>query len=226
MRKVQPAVHIGFEDDDFLIAWKPHGVLTSGNDGNTFLRKVRMLFPSDVRNEIAACHRLDFPTCGWVIFGKHRVAARAMGALFAARNVQKSYLALVHGFTPPSIQVRWSLKGKDAVTACHTIAHGEIAGAGEVSLVQLHPQTGRTHQLRRHLHGAGHGIVGDDLYRQSEEPYRGKGLFLCAHGLDFQHPLQSGVLIDVKAPPSKKFTKIPFVYRSKFVERLHLSSHA
>lgn len=223
---MQPPVHIGYEDDHLLVAWKPHGLLTSGNHAQTFQRRIRMRFPSEVRKQIGACHRLDFPTAGWVVFGKHLEATRAMGALFAERQVAKAYLALVHGHVATSLRMEWPLDGKDSTTHALLLAHGTIAGAGAVSLVQVHPLTGRTHQIRRHLHGTGHGIVGDDTHQHPPEKYRGKGLFLCAHGLGFDHPLTLDKRVELLAPPSKKFTKIPFVHRSDFIAQLHLSSHA
>lgn len=219
-------MHIGFEDDHIAVAWKPHGLLTSGNDGNTFLRKVSKHVQAQNHTEIAACHRLDFPTSGWVVFGKNVAATRAMGQLFAERRVHKAYLALVHGVLPPSLRLEWPMEGKQAVTAAQCLAQGTIAGGGAVSLALLRPLTGRTHQLRRHLHGVGHGIVGDDTYTHAGGIYRGKGLFLCAYELDFEHPIVASKRVRVQAPPSKKFTKIPFVHRSEFVAQLRLSSHA
>ena len=101
---------------------------------------------------------------------------------------------------------------------------GTMAGAGSVSLVRAEPVTGRTHQIRRHLFGAGHGIVGDDRYYVPGERYTGSGLF-CAYGLAFEHPLNAHVQIQLEAEPSKKFRKVPFVHQSEFVQRFRLSSH-
>lgn len=220
------SLHIGFEDEHLLVAWKPHGLLTSGNDGRTLLRRVRSHVGGAQSKSVAACHRLDFPTSGWVVFGKHAEAIRLVGAAFAARRVQKRYVALVHGQTPAAFRTFWDVGKKSAQTHFRTVARGSVAGAGNVSLVEATPITGRTHQIRRHLWGCGHGIVGDDTYRFEEEHYRGKGLFLCAFSLSFEHPTQPETIVSVSALPPKKFTKIPFVFQSELIRTLRLSSHA
>ena len=180
---------IGFEDEHLVIAWKPHGVLTSGNTGRTFVREVQRTLSEDSKARIFPCHRLDFGTSGWVIFGKDKESARAMGLLFESRRISKQYVALVHGLVPPAMKLAWPLEGKLAETVVSLLAAGKIAGAGAVSFVEARPITGRTHQIRRHLFHAGHGIVGDDRYGDPESRYQGKGLFLSAYGLAFDHPI-------------------------------------
>ena len=214
-------VNIGFEDDDLLIAWKPHGTLTSGNSNATFRLQIQKL----TQTAAEPCHRLDFGTSGWVIFGKHAKAVTAMNVAFEQRSVNKRYVALVHGTFPTSMDIRLPISGQSAHSRVECIENGRIAGAGDVALVEVHLFTGRTHQIRRHLCGLGHALVGDDRYAFHEGIYRGKGLFLSAWHLDFAHPL-SGARIEVSQLPGKKFTKIPFVHRSGFEKRIHLSSQS
>ena len=218
-------VHIGFEDEHLLVAWKPHGILTSGNSGSTFVRTLNRMRTDPSEGGVLPCHRLDFGTSGWVVFGKTKQAARAVGLLFQQRRVAKRYVALVVGKVPRSMALMWSLDGKTACTRVERLAMGTMAGAGSVSLVRAEPVTGRTHQIRRHLFAAGHGIVGDDRYYVPGERYTGSGLFLCAYGLAFEHPLNADVQIQLEAEPSKKFRKVPFVHQSEFVQRFRLSSH-
>jgi 23S rRNA pseudouridine1911/1915/1917 synthase len=218
-------VRIGFEDEHLLVAWKPHGILTSGNSGSTFVRTLNRTRSDLSEGGVLPCHRLDFGTSGWVVFGKTKQAARAVGLLFEQRRVAKRYVALVLGKVPRSMALMWSLDGKTACTRVERLAMGTMAGAGSVSLVRAEPVTGRTHQIRRQLFGAGHGIVGDDRYYVPGERYTGSGLFLCAYGLAFEHPLNAHVQIQLEAEPSKKFRKVPFVHQSEFVQRFRLSSH-
>ena len=218
-------VHVGFEDEHLLIAWKPHGLLTSGNSGRTFVQAVNRLLSKRSNGSALPCHRLDFGTSGWLVFGKTAHAARAVGLLFEQRRVTKRYVALVHGAVPLSMAMAWPLDERSALTRVERLAQGRIAGAGEVSFVRVEPITGRTHQIRRHLFDAGHGIVGDDRYEIPGKRYTGKGLFLCAHSLKFEHPLNHGELIQLESEPSKKFRKLPFVHQSDFIQRFHLSSH-
>jgi len=218
-------VQIGFEDEHLLVAWKPHGILTSGNSGSTFVRTLNRTRSDLSEGGVLPCHRLDFGTSGWVVFGKTKQAARAVGLLFEQRRVAKRYVALVLGKVPRSMALMWSLDGKTACTRVERLAMGTMAGAGSVSLVRVEPVSGRTHQIRRHLFGAEHGIVGDDRYYVPGERYTGSGLFLCAYGLAFEHPLNAHVQIQLEAEPSKKFRKVPFVHQSEFVQRFRLSSH-
>ncbi|MAI22422.1 MAG: hypothetical protein CL828_00025 [Crocinitomicaceae bacterium] len=218
-------VHLGFEDEHLVIAWKPHGVLTSGNSGRTFVQAVNRCLDKTSESGVLPCHRLDFGTSGWVVFGKNKSAAREMGLLFEQRSINKRYVALVHGQVPPSLNMVWPLDGKFAKTRVAMLAQGRMAGTGPVSFVHAEPITGRTHQIRRHLFDSGHGIVGDDRYGIPGERYQGKGLFLCAYGMNFDHPLTSDLKVNLVAEPSKKFRKLPFVHQSDFIQRLNLSSH-
>ena len=218
-------VHVGYEDEHLVIAWKPHGLLTSGNSGQTFVQAVNRSRADRSEKGFLPCHRLDFGTSGWVVFGKTARAAREVGLLFEQRRITKQYVAVVHGDVPHSMAMAWPLDGKAASTRVERLAQGRMAGAGPVSFVRVEPITGRTHQIRRHLFGAGHGIVGDDRYEIPGERYTGKGLFLCAYSLQFEHPLEREVLIRLEAEPSKKFRKLPFVHQSDFIQRFSLSSH-
>ena len=75
--------------------------------------------------------------------------------------------------------------------------------SGHVTLVDLFPGTGRTHQLRRHMAESGHPIVGDKLYGESGNLFRGKGLFLAAVELSFTHPADGNRLNFMIDDPEK-----------------------
>jgi 23S rRNA-/tRNA-specific pseudouridylate synthase len=83
----------------------------------------------------------------------------------------------------------------------------ESVKSGELSLVELRPRTGRTHQLRIHCSELGHPILGDKLYDESKNTLSHKGLFLVATGLKFVHPeTQQELNIQIDLPP--KFTSL------------------
>jgi 23S rRNA pseudouridine1911/1915/1917 synthase len=119
-------------------------------------------------------HRLDAGTTGLVVLARDPQTHRELTSAFQNREVDKTYLALVWGHprpltghfdTPigPDPGDRRRMKslehGRPAVTNYRVVCRGQHA-----SLLELHPVTGRTHQLRVHLATAGHWIVGDDLY--------------------------------------------------------------
>jgi 23S rRNA pseudouridine1911/1915/1917 synthase len=155
-------------------------------------------------------HRLDAETTGILLLAKSQGAVASYGALFESREMEKVYLAVIAGVPK---QTEWSCRmkigqdssergrmkvdarhGKDAETHFRVLQTGE-----NTSLVEAHPYTGRTHQIRVHLAASGHPVVGDVLYgvlsaggevgpgRETRRggdtaPYqRGKGRARCPH---------------------------------------------
>ena len=128
-------------------------------------------------------NRLDAQTSGVVVLARETAVLRAMSQLFATGEVEKVYLAVVDGAPRPPAGVidqpigqttgplgvkRFGVMdgGKTAVT------HYQVRHTfGDAALVELRPQTGRTHQLRVHLAAIGHPIIGDALYRMDDAAY-------------------------------------------------------
>jgi 23S rRNA-/tRNA-specific pseudouridylate synthase len=114
----------------------------------------------------APIHRLDRETSGLVLLSDDAGTRGALGALFAEGKVHKRYLALVVGKTHAKGTIRAPLldrrRGRplDAVTRYH-----RVEALGGFTLLAVEPETGRQHQIRRHLQGIGHAIVGDTRYR-------------------------------------------------------------
>lgn len=132
-------------------------------------------------------HRLDVETSGVLIWAKNKLAQEDLQKTWQGRVVKKTYLALVVGETPEEgsvdlaierdnrrdkmrVTLLPSAKARAAITNYRRLAMGSSTPlrAGEreekVSLVECSPVTGRTHQIRVHLHSIGHPIVGDKLY--------------------------------------------------------------
>jgi RluA family pseudouridine synthase len=119
-------------------------------------------------------HRLDVGTSGLVLVARTPEAHRALATALARGRIEKRYLALVWGHPRPRAGVydvplgpdrrdRRRMKADPAGRPARS-RYRTLADARHVSLVELSPETGRTHQLRVHLAHAGHWIVGDDLY--------------------------------------------------------------
>jgi len=131
-------------------------------------------------------HRLDRGTSGVLVFALDREAARTLSEAFAAQRVDKTYLAVVRGWPAERGSINHPLKRQvddaewvdprarqlpqDAVTHWRRLATAELPIAGDrhpttrCALLELHPETGRRHQIRRHLKHAAHPIIGDATY--------------------------------------------------------------
>jgi len=164
----------------------------------------------------APVHRLDTPVSGCLLLAKTPGAAAFLNAAFSAREIKKRYWAIIEkpaGVPPPESGelIHWlrfdAAKNKsfayneDGRGRKKAILRYTIAGAGENYLfVEIDLVTGRHHQIRAQLAGAGLHIKGDLKYgaKRSE---KGGGIRLHARSLDFPNPLQENERIEVKAPP-------------------------
>lgn len=196
-----------YEDETLFIYNKPAGITSD-------LKGLGTLFPGYI-----LIHRLDRDTSGAIAFAKNRKTYRKMIDLFRDFQVKKAYIALVDG----------AVKGKEGVIENHIgllSKQGDEALWGVVSekkgnyaktrwnvekrgksatLVKCFPMTGRTHQIRVHLCGLGHPILGDFRYAKKFDcSYDPKRTMLHALELSFVHP-ETGERVAVKAPIPKDF---------------------
>ena len=164
-------------------------------------------------------HRLDKETSGLVIIAKNQKSFEYFQELFQKREIKKTYLALVHGQlknkkgrielplgkigTKQTTRIigKKELKERAAVTDYEVIQEFP-----SYSLLQVYPQTGRTHQIRIHLKSIGHPLVCDSIYGGKNHlcpPELGR-LFLHAQKLEFKQP--NGQSMILEADPPEKLT--------------------
>lgn len=168
-----------YEDESTVVISKPVGVLSHGkgifNQEATVASWVRKRLKSDMPGERAGIvHRLDRATSGVMICAKTNGAMSWLQKQFAQRKTHKTYYAVVKGSMPHDhaiIDMSIERNPKKPQTF-HVGSNGKAALTeywvkatnGAYTLLELKPQTGRTHQLRVHLSKIGHPIVGDPLY--------------------------------------------------------------
>lgn len=200
-----------FEDEHLLIINKPGGIAVNGNRNktveNAVAGNVTASSEADALPRPIAAHRIDVPTKGLVLLAKTKSALIKLGRAFQQNEIRKEYLAVVHGRPPKDGEIDLPVQGKPALTHFHTEVLAPSRVYGHLALVRLHPQTGRTHQLRIHLQRKGHLIVGDKEYAGKQKTILGKGLFLCACGLAFEHPA-TGKEISFHIDPPNRFEKL------------------
>jgi 23S rRNA pseudouridine955/2504/2580 synthase len=214
-----PLIH---EDEHLIAIDKPAGVAVHGGSGVAFgvIEQLRRARPQARFLELV--HRLDKETSGLLLLAKKRSALTALQAQLRGRGVDKTYAALVAGRWPAAKKVIDVALHKtvDAAGARHVrrVAADDpdgrraitlvqrVAVHGDFSLLDVTIKTGRTHQIRVHLAGEGHPIVGDPKYGDFElnrRLARGEArfgrMFLHARRLAFDHPA-SGERLQLDAP--------------------------
>jgi 23S rRNA pseudouridine1911/1915/1917 synthase len=183
-------LEIVFEDDDLLVVNKSPGVVVHPAAGhregtlvNALLHHRPGLRAVGGEERPGIVHRLDKDTSGLLLVAKTPEAHAALSAQFAGREVEKRYLALVHGLPKretgeieaaigrhESDRKRMGVRrrvGREAVTGYRVVER-----LGDCALLELQPRTGRTHQLRVHLAHLGHPILGDSVYGGRRERAR------------------------------------------------------
>lgn len=207
-----------YEDDMVIAINKPHGLAVQG--GTKTSRHVDRLLGAwgEGMDRPRLVHRLDRDTSGVLLLGKGPEAAKRLAGAFARRQAKKTYWAIVIGNPKPAAgQIDMPLKktgindfemmrpadrkdprAEPAETAFATLSRA----AHRASWMALRPFTGRTHQLRAHMSGIGHPILGDHKYgdEKSKELSAGLNLQLHAHSIELDHP--RGGVLKVTAPLS------------------------
>ncbi len=213
-----PPLSILRQDDDLVAVYKPAGWLvhrTGLDAGET--RFVMQALRDQLGRRVYPVHRLDKGTCGVLVMGLNAEAARALSQAFEHHRVDKRYLALVRGHAPDRVMVDHALRPDDAPpdaavqparTALRCLARLELPEASDArfattraSLVEALPETGRRHQIRRHLKHIAHPILGDathgkgPLNRWWAQRLGLQRLWLHAWRLALPHPATGDMLV-------------------------------
>jgi 23S rRNA pseudouridine1911/1915/1917 synthase len=224
-------LEIVYEDQALLVVDKPAGMVVHpapGHPGGTLVNALLAYCPelaasSDERPGIV--HRLDRDTSGLILVAKSDKARRGLQRQFKDRQVNKAYLALLDGHLQPAWgrieapvgrdpQHRQRMTvlagGREAVTEYHVLeqfAHQVGPAAGDYTLAEAQPLTGRTHQLRVHFASIHHPVVGDEVYGRHRQRLPVPRQFLHAQRLGFRHPL-TGDRLSLEAPLPEELSAV------------------
>jgi len=196
-------IQIIYEDVDLLVVNKPSGMTTHpapGNMAHTLVSAVLSHLPilpeSDSPARPGIVHRLDKDTSGLILIAKTPLALANLSAQFKSRSVKKTYLALVCGRLKLSggvidapigrDRVRRQRMAIDTIGRCARTAYTVLEQFHGYTLLEVRPETGRTHQIRVHLASVGHPVAGDVVYGSRSELVERQ--FLHAMRLNFMLP--------------------------------------
>ncbi len=214
---------IAYEDEYLLVVDKPAGMVVHpapGHPGGTLVNALLSHCPdleTSEDNRPGIVHRLDRDTSGLILVAKNERIRRALQHQFKDRQVRKAYLTLLSGHLQPAWgrieaaiardpnhrqQMAVLSGGREAMTEYHVLelfAHQVGPAAGDFTLAEAEPQTGRTHQIRVHFASIGHAVVGDTVYGRRRPRLPVARQFLHAARLGFRHPA-TGQRMDLEAP--------------------------
>jgi 23S rRNA pseudouridine1911/1915/1917 synthase len=204
---------IVYEDEDLLVVNKPAGMAVhvgagakSGTLVNALLHHVKILSSAGGGERPGIVHRLDKMTSGLVVVAKTDATHRHLAEQFKSRAVRKTYVLMVHGQVSSAQGKITKPVGRDPVRRTRMKVGGlrpreavtrykVIRRFPHFTLLEAHPETGRTHQIRVHFAALGHPIVGDTTYGAPGKLHlAGREMatlsrtFLHAGSLEFEHP--------------------------------------
>lgn len=159
-RTAAPQLNVLYEDDALLVIDKPPFLPTTPQGGNA-LNLLDLVRAQRGLSELAAVHRLDAGTSGICLLAKRRDAVAGLAAALAAG--EKHYLALVRGIARDKGSIRRPLL-ENGVRHDAMTRYQRVRVIGGHSLLRVRPEQGRKHQVRRHLSGLGHPLLGDERY--------------------------------------------------------------
>ena len=190
------------------------------------------LIRDQIGRRVYPVHRLDKPTSGILVFALDPASARALNTQFTAGQVQKTYRAIVRGYTDEAGVVDHALREdldkiadaladpdkapQQAITHYRRLSTVELPhpvgryNTARYSLVELQPKTGRKHQIRRHLRHIFHPVLGDTTHGDGRhnqffrDHFGNQRLLLAATAMHLLHP-QSGEPLALAAPPEADF---------------------
>jgi 23S rRNA pseudouridine1911/1915/1917 synthase len=226
---VKIKLKILYEDNHLLGVCKESGVLIQGDrTGDPTLlfqakEYIKQKYTKPGKVYLGLVHRLDRPVSGVVVFARTSKAASRLTGAFREHGIEKTYLAVVEG-VPEAMEgeIRSVLRrdrrdkrsrtvgtaARSSVGSVSVLKYRVIACLDKVSLLEVHPETGRHHQIRVQLSSLGHPVLGDRKYN-SKTVLPDRSIALHAWKLTLRHPVKNE-RIKLTADPPKRIPWLAF----------------
>ncbi len=214
-----------YHDEHLIAINKPHGLLVHRTSIAADVEEFALQILRDqIGTKVNPVHRIDRKTGGILLFAFDKAVEIAMQQQFMENKVGKKYLAIVRGYTPDTEEIDYPLRKEngtlqDALTAYTTLKRAELEVAfgkhatSRYSLIEVTPQTGRMHQIRKHMSHIFHPIIGDRTHgcnKQNKlfmEQWEMTTMLLHASNLNFVHPI-TRQLVNIDAPLQEEFKRV------------------
>lgn len=231
-----------YEDENILIVDKKPGLIVHEDDKEKIHTLINYIlyylynkkeYDPEKENSFvpALCNRIDKNTGGIVLAAKNAEAGREMYDIIKTHQIQKYYLALVHGKMPKKIDILQAYHKKDAEQNLVSIFDREAKGSkhiktgyrvldtkDNISLIEVQLFTGRTHQIRAHMSHIGHPLVGDTKYGTAMQnrglPYSYQALYAYKIRFDLKDPKSPLYYLN-----SKEFSISDIYFKNDFQKR-------
>ncbi len=213
-KRIRP-LRVLYRDPELVVVDKPAGLAV--HRGFSKARDVAMMRVRDALGaHVYPVHRLDSGTSGVLVFALSSEVAALMGRAFEQQAVKKLYLGLVRGVPPSTLVIDHPVPSREERSSPRVSARTSIELAerfGRYCLITARPETGRLHQIRRHLKHISCPLLGDVRYGKGEhnrlfrERFGLHRLFLHAQAIDFAHPT-TGLVLRIEAPLPEELKSI------------------
>lgn len=208
-----------YEDDDILVMNKPANLPVHPSMGHhedtlaNYCAYYYSLQPENGAFVFRCINRLDRDTSGLVLIAKNMISSAKLSIQQLNREIHRTYHAIATGITPEQGTINLPIARKDdsVIERCVDIKRGESAVTHytrlatidyeeeQYSLLEIHLETGRTHQIRVHMQAIGHSLPGDFLYNPDFRRINRQALH--SYRLAFTHPITGEALCFTKEPP-------------------------
>lgn len=214
-----------YRDEHLIAINKPHGLLVHRSSIAADVEEFALQMLRDqIGVKVNPVHRIDRKTGGVLLFAFDKSVEAALQQQFMNNKVAKKYLAIVRGHTPDSEEIDYPLRKEngteqEAFTAYTTLKRAELEvpfgkhATSRYSLVEVIPQTGRMHQIRKHMSHIFHPIIGDRTHgcnkqnKLFKDQWEMTTMLLHASHLNFVHPITQH-MVNIDAPLHDEFKRV------------------